>query len=101
MTSLFVQIFICSLIAFASCKEAKIRQDNVNNDLILTNVDRKIDISTHLAKITSSITIENTGKGSVGFFLYAVEPSLQDNLSYFGASVSFWKLLEYEISYAL
>lgn len=87
MTSLFVQIFICSLIAFASCKEAKIRQDNVNNDLILTNVDRKIDISTHLAKITSSITIENTGKGSVGFFLYAVEPSLQDNLSYFGASV--------------
>lgn len=87
MTSLFVQIFICSLIAFASCKEAKIRQDNVNNDLILTNVDRKIDISTHLAKVTSSITIENTGKGSVGFFLYAVEPSLQDNLSYFGASV--------------
>lgn len=87
MTSLFVQIFICSLIAFASCKEAKIRQDSVNSDLILTNVDRKIDISTHLAKITSSITIENTGKASIGFFLYAVEPSLQDNLSYFGASV--------------
>lgn len=87
MTALFFHVFICSLLAYASCKDAKPRQDTVNGDLILTNVDRKIDISTHIAKITSSITIENTGKASVGFFLYAVEPSLQDNLSFLGASI--------------
>ena len=88
MAALFRHIFLFSLLALANCKDAKARQDAVNSDLVLTNVERKVDISTHLAKISSSITIENTGKSSVGFFLYAVEPSLQDNLSFLGASVS-------------
>ena len=89
MTALFCHIFLFSLLAYANCKDAKARQDAVNSDLVLTNVERKVDISTHLAKISSSITIENTGKSSVGFLLYAVEPSLQENLSFLGASVSY------------
>lgn len=87
MTFFFSHVFVFCLLAFVNCKDAKARQDSVNNDLTLTNVDRKIDISTHLAKISSTITIENNGKSSVGFFLYAVEPSLQDSLSFLGASI--------------
>ena len=76
------------MFACASCKNAKVRQDAVNNDLLLTNVDRKIDISTHLTKIATSVTVENTGKSSIGVLLYVIEPSLQDHVSFLGASVS-------------
>ena len=81
-------IFTLCILSYANCKTAKIRQDVVNNDLVLTNVERKIDISTHLAKIVSSITIENTGTSSTGFFLYAIEPQLQENIAFLAASVS-------------
>ena len=81
-------IFTLCLLSFANCKTAKIRQDAVNNDLVLANVERKIDISTHLAKIVSTITIENTGTSSTGFFLYAIEPQLQENIAFLAASVS-------------
>lgn len=87
MKNLIITVIVCNLLVYSSCKDAKVRQDTVNSDLVLTNVDRKIDTSTHLAKIVSSLTIENTGKSSVGFFLYAIEPSLQDHLSFVGAAI--------------
>ena len=66
---------------------AAARQDAVNADIVFTNVDRKIDISTHLVKISSAITLENNGKSSVGYFLIAIEPILKESLSFVGAAV--------------
>ncbi|KAL5014709.1 hypothetical protein ScPMuIL_008979 [Solemya velum] len=49
------------------------------------NVERKIDIATHLVKISTSITLENTGASAVKSFLYVVDPPLQGKLSFIGA----------------
>ncbi|XP_052782111.1 dolichyl-diphosphooligosaccharide--protein glycosyltransferase subunit 1-like [Mya arenaria] len=63
------------------------RQDAINVDLVISDVERKIDISTHLVKITNEITFENTGKSSTGYFLVPIDSSLQNYLSFFGASL--------------
>ncbi|XP_045164577.2 dolichyl-diphosphooligosaccharide--protein glycosyltransferase subunit 1-like [Mercenaria mercenaria] len=76
---------ICALLVV--CNNAFARQDTINNDLTITEVDRKIDISTHLVKITSAVTVENGGKSSTGYFLVPIDTSLQNFLSYAGASI--------------
>jgi len=75
------------LVSFVVCNAAKVRKDSINNDIVITNVERKIDISTHLVKTSASVTVENKGKTSAGFFLVTVEPSLQNQLSYISASI--------------
>jgi hypothetical protein len=70
------------------CNSAIARQDAINNDLTVSEADRKIDTATHLVKIVTTVTIENGGKSSAGYFLVPVDNSLKNYLSYFGASVS-------------
>jgi len=67
----------------ATCCTAN--QASVNSDIVLSNVDRTVDISTHLPKISSVITVGNTGKGAVKSFLFAVDPNLSDDVSFVGA----------------
>lgn len=69
---------------------ASARQDAIN-DLVVSEVDRKVDISTHLVKITGSYVLENAGKASTGYFLVPIDESLQNYLSFFGASVNIRK----------
>ncbi|KAJ2940658.1 hypothetical protein O0L34_g14764 [Tuta absoluta] len=59
--------------------------DTVSSDIKLKNVDRTIDISSQLVKISAKITLENTGSSPVKQFLLAVEPSLDKNLAFIGA----------------
>ncbi|CAG4986397.1 unnamed protein product [Parnassius apollo] len=58
--------------------------DTISSDLKLKNVDRNIDISSQLVKITSKITLENTGRAPVKNFLYAAESVTKDNLAFVG-----------------
>ncbi|ESO84348.1 hypothetical protein LOTGIDRAFT_196756 [Lottia gigantea] len=60
-------------------------QDSINNDLVNSKVERKIDISSHIVKITTSITIENKGSSSVKSYLFVLDNSLQNKLSFIGA----------------
>lgn len=63
----------------------KVNQDTVDQNVVVTQVERKIDIATHLVKTYTSITIENKGSSAVRSFLYVVDPSLKTKLSFIGA----------------
>lgn len=65
-----------SIFAFGST------QTTVNSNLIIKNVERVVDLSSQLAKITSTITLENTGKETVSNFIFALEPELTGNISF-------------------
>lgn len=60
-------------------------QDKIEDGLVNTKVTRTIDLTSHLPKITSQVTLENTGKTGVRSFVFSVDPSLKDNLSFIGA----------------
>lgn len=69
------------------CIECKVKQDTIDGAIVNSKVDRKIDVSTHLVKMSTSVTLENTGKSPIKSFLYALEPSLQNYLSIITANV--------------
>jgi len=73
-------LVICMLAAVFS-KNSDVIDANVVN----SKVDRKIDISTHLVKTTTSITIENKGSSSVRTYLFAVPAAFKDKLSFIAA----------------
>jgi oligosaccharyltransferase complex subunit alpha (ribophorin I) len=54
-------------------------------ELVNSNVDRTVDLSSHLPKITNLITVENIGKSAVNSYIYIVDSNLQDSLSFIGA----------------
>ncbi|XP_037535180.1 dolichyl-diphosphooligosaccharide--protein glycosyltransferase subunit 1 [Nematolebias whitei] len=55
--------------------------------LVNEDVKRTLDLSTHLAKITTEIVLSNQGQSSVHSFILAVEADLAPHLAYIGASV--------------
>jgi hypothetical protein len=69
----------------------KVNQDTVDQNVVVTQVERKIDIASHLVKTYTSITIENKGSSVVRTFLFAVDPTLQNRLSFISAVVSIVK----------
>jgi len=62
-------------------------EDAINADIVNSRVQRTVDLTTHLPKVNSRITVENTGKTSVRFYILAIDPNLADNVSFVGASV--------------
>ncbi|CAH1784946.1 unnamed protein product [Owenia fusiformis] len=60
-------------------------QDKIEDGLVNSKVTRTVDLTNHLPKVTSQITLENTGKNSVRSFVFAVDPYLKDKLSFIGA----------------
>lgn len=79
-----LEIFVVSAL-LATCCTAN--QASISADLVNINVDRTVDLSSHLPKITNVITVENTGKSSVNSYIYAVDTSVADSLSYIGATI--------------
>lgn len=76
-----------TLLGFALIVRCNVNKDTINPSVVISKVERKIDISSHLVKSASSLTVENTGKSGIKSFLYAIEPSLQKYLSFIGASI--------------
>jgi hypothetical protein len=74
--------FFCILVAivFVAGQE----QDN----LINTNVERTLDLVSHLPKETISVTIENRGTKATRYYDYNVEPQHVNDVAYVGAVVS-------------
>lgn len=68
-------LFVC----FALC------QGNISTDLQIKNIDRSIDISTQLCKVTCKIQVENTGKSSVNAFYFTVDKAVSSQVSYITA----------------
>jgi len=59
-------------------------QDNLVN----TNVDRTLDLVSHLPKETITVTIENRGTKPTRYYDYYVEPQHVNDVAYVGAVVS-------------
>lgn len=76
-------IVLLSLLAFSSSAGT----DNISGDLAVSKVQKTVDLSSQLPKVSSSITLENTGKSSVNYFIYAVDPSIASRLAHVGALV--------------
>lgn len=82
------KVFYLLLLPYFVSVLCKVNQDTVDENLVVTQVERKIDISTHVVKTYTSITIENKGSSTVRSFLYVLDPSLKTKLSFIGAVVS-------------
>ena len=51
-------------------------------------VNTALDLTGHLAKFTTTVTLENNGEQSAAHVLYLIDPMLVDNLAYINAEVS-------------
>ncbi len=66
LKSSFLTICVFLLVNSFNCESSA--------DLVNTKVERTIDLSSHLAYITNTITVENTGSGSLKSYTFLVEP---------------------------
>ncbi|XP_023017280.1 dolichyl-diphosphooligosaccharide--protein glycosyltransferase subunit 1 [Leptinotarsa decemlineata] len=62
--------------AFANASE------KIKSQLVNKNVERSIDLTSQLVKISTTITLENTGKDPIRSFLIAEEPRNLGNVSF-------------------
>ena len=59
-----------------------------NADLVNTRVERTIDMTSHLVRITNVITVENkAASGALKSYTFTVEPSHAKNVGFIGAQV--------------
>ncbi|CAF0707010.1 unnamed protein product [Brachionus calyciflorus] len=57
-----------------------------NADLVNAKVERTIDLTSHLARLTSLITVENKAtSGSLKSYTYTIEPAHAKNVAFIGA----------------
>ncbi|XP_045447098.1 dolichyl-diphosphooligosaccharide--protein glycosyltransferase subunit 1 [Melitaea cinxia] len=80
--------FCVLFVLYIAIKCDSVNVDTISSDIKIKNVDRSIDISSQLVKITSKVTLENTGKAPVKNFLLAVEGAARNNLAFIGAKDS-------------
>lgn len=59
-------------------------QDNLVN----TNVDRTLDLVSHIPKETITVTVENRGTKATRYYDYYVEPQHVNDVAFVGAGVS-------------
>ncbi|XP_063357764.1 dolichyl-diphosphooligosaccharide--protein glycosyltransferase subunit 1 [Cydia amplana] len=78
--------FIFLIYVTIQCRSATV--DTITNDIKIKNVDRTIDITSQLVKISSKITLENAGSSPVKQFLLASEGSAKNNIAFVGAKDS-------------
>lgn len=72
---MFKTLMLISFLAFSYAT-------NVDKNLINKNVERIIDLTSQLVKISSTITAENTGKSPISSYVLSLEPGLLSNVSY-------------------
>lgn len=69
---------------FLLCFSYVVALEKINDQIVLKNVERTIDLTSQLVKITSTITVENTGKETVKTFLLVDEPKAVGHVAYLG-----------------
>merc|ERR1719266_1576436 len=61
--------------------------DSINKDIVVTNCERSLDISSQLVKLNHKISFQNNGQGAVKSVLFSMDPTLQDKVSFIEATV--------------
>lgn len=72
--------FLIILFCFSSVRAI----EKINNQIVNKNVERTIDLTSQLVKITATITLENTGKEPVSNFILVDEPKAVGYIAYVG-----------------
>ena len=60
----------------------------VSKDVIVTNVDRSIDLASQLVKISSKLTVSNVGKSPIKSIHFTVDENAVDKVAFVGATVT-------------
>lgn len=60
--------------------------DTINGDIVVTNCERSIDISSQLVKMQHKLTFQNNGQAGVKSLLFSMDPSLQGKVSFIEAT---------------
>ena len=63
--------------------------ETANQEVVIDSVERSIDLSSQLVKISSKITLTNNGRGAIKGFHYAIEEAFVSKVAFIGATVSF------------
>jgi len=82
MTRLLTLIISCGLLASSFAATV-----TVNPDLNVKSLDRTIDMTTQLVKMSHKVTLENKGKSPAKTFLFSIDPSLRSKVAHIGATV--------------
>ena len=61
--------------------------ESVSKDIIVTNVDRSIDLASQLVKISSKLTVSNVGQSPIKSIHFTVDESAADKVAFVGATV--------------
>jgi len=73
------------LLLVVACTNAAF--DSINKDLVVKTCERQIDLTSQLVKINFKISVVNTGSsGAVKSFLFSLEPSAKNKISFIGAT---------------
>ena len=59
----------------------------VRGELVNEQVTRKIDITTQVAKYTTTVVVKNSGSSPEKEFVYVIEPQLSGRLAYISAKM--------------
>lgn len=84
MYSLFWALL--SLTVFFNSGYASV-SDTIASGVVINKVQATLDLTTHIAKYSAAVTVENSGSGDQKAFLFAVHSNFSKQLSFFGASV--------------
>ena len=76
-------IVVIALLLIVECRAA----DDVSG-IVNKIVNTALDLTSHLAKFTVSVTLENKGDQSVAHVLYFIDPMLVDHLAFINVEVS-------------
>jgi len=75
-----------TLVLLGLLAAAQAGYDSINKDLVVTSCDRNIDMSTQLVKMQHKLVIQNNGQGAVKSFLFSIDPTLKDKVSFIEAT---------------
>ena len=62
--------------------------DTLDSDIKNVDIETLVDLTSHLAQITSTVKLTNEGSGSTAAFHFALDPYISSKLSFIGAKVS-------------
>ena len=64
------------------------RAEGTPGEWEVTLANRQLDLTTHQARQTLTLTLKNAGKKSLGTFLVVLDAAVAGKVAYFGAHVS-------------
>ena len=83
--------FLCLMSVVRLCLSA----DTLDSDIKNVDIEVFVDLTSHLAQITSTVKLSNEGTGSPAAFHFTLDPYISTKLSFIGAKVSRHIIIEF------